>query len=68
MPVLSGKVQHSLLVTPSERMELNNSTTMCKTMNPDDKASNIGIRLVYGMASEINYQHILGLNVLTIRI
>lgn len=39
-----------------------------KTMNPDDKASNIGIRLVFDMASGINYQHILGLNVLTIRI
>ena len=39
-----------------------------KIMDPGDKASNIGIRLVYDIASEINYQHILGLNVLTVRI
>ena len=39
-----------------------------KITDPDDPAKNIGIRMVYRMADDINYQNILGLNVLTIRI
>jgi anti-sigma regulatory factor (Ser/Thr protein kinase) len=39
-----------------------------KMLDPDDRASNIGIRIVYEMASSINYQHMLGMNVLTLRI
>ncbi len=35
---------------------------------PDDPASNIGIRLVYALADEVEYQNLLGLNVLTIRL
>ena len=31
-------------------------------------ASNIGIRLVYGLAQEVKYQNLLGLNVLTIKL
>ncbi len=34
----------------------------------DDPAKNIGIRMIYKMTDQINYQNILGLNVLTIRI
>ena len=34
----------------------------------DDVLKNIGIRLVYAAASEVSYNNILGLNVLTIRI
>ena len=34
----------------------------------DDLVKNIGIRMVYRMADDIDYQNILGLNVLTIRI
>ena len=37
-------------------------------MDPEDPARGVGIRLVYGMAEHIEYQSILGLNVLTIRI
>ena len=33
-----------------------------------DAGSNIGIRTVYSIASDIKYQNIFGLNVLTIRI
>lgn len=44
---------------PKERMEM---------IDPEDRAHNIGIRMVYGLASSICYQHILGLNVLTVRI
>lgn len=49
----------------------------CVAFNPSDRAKvmelgeegkNIGIRLVYNIASEVNYQNLLGLNVLTIRI
>jgi len=35
---------------------------------PKDCFSNIGIRLVYGIAKKIDYQNLLGMNVLTIRI
>jgi len=34
----------------------------------DDPWRNVGIRMVYKIASEINYQNLLGMNVLTIRI
>ncbi len=38
-------------------------------MNKEDSSfRNIGIRLVYGIASEINYQNLMGLNVLTIQV
>ena len=44
---------------PSERAQL---------MDPGDMGKNVGIRLVYGMATSISYQNLLGLNVLTMRI
>lgn len=34
----------------------------------DDPAKNIGIRMIYGIMNDINYENLLGLNVLTIRI
>ncbi len=34
----------------------------------DDPVKNIGIRMIYRMSDEVDYQNILGLNVLTIRI
>ena len=37
-------------------------------MDKDDLSKNIGIRLVSGVASEMHYQNILGLNVLMIRL
>lgn len=37
-------------------------------VDPDDFMKNIGIRMVYKIARDIDYQNILGLNVLTIRI
>lgn len=33
-----------------------------------DPTSNMGIRLVYGLAHDVNYQNLLGLNVLTIKL
>ena len=39
-----------------------------KLTNPSDPVSNIGIRLVYQTVEDVEYQSILGLNVLTIRI
>ena len=39
-----------------------------KIASPDDPVKNIAIRMVYRMAKDIEYQNILGLNVLTIRI
>ena len=35
---------------------------------PEDITKNIGIRMVYSMTDNIDYQNILGLNVLTLRI
>ena len=35
---------------------------------PDDPAKNVGVRLVFRIARDVQYQNILGLNVLTIRI
>ncbi len=34
----------------------------------NEPGKNIGIRLVYGIAKEVNYQNLLGMNVLTIRL
>ncbi len=34
----------------------------------EDKTSNIGLRVVFGISKNIQYQNILGMNVLTIRI
>ena len=44
---------------PSERQKLT---------EPDDPEKNMGIRMVYSMAKDIQYQNILGMNVLMIRI
>ena len=35
-------------------------------VQPEDSTSNIGIRMVYRLAQDVNYQNLLGLNVLTI--
>lgn len=37
-------------------------------LDPEDITKNIGIRMVYSMAKSVEYQNILGLNALTIRI
>lgn len=37
-------------------------------LDPEDPCKNIGIRMVYKIADDIDYQYILGLNVLTIKI
>ena len=39
-----------------------------KMKAPDDPVKNIGIRMVYAIAERVEYQSIMGLNVLTIRI
>ena len=36
--------------------------------DPDDPAKNIGIRIVFDIAEDVQYQNLLGLNVLQIRI
>ena len=43
---------------PGERLKL---------VSNDEKMKNIGLRMVYGIAQDIQYQNILGLNVLTLR-
>ena len=44
---------------PGERLKMQAS---------EDITKNIGIRMVFKMAKDVQYQNILGLNVLTIRI
>jgi anti-sigma regulatory factor (Ser/Thr protein kinase) len=44
---------------PSERRDI---------VDPEDISQNIGIRMIYSMAESVQYQNILGLNVLTIRV
>ncbi|MDO4532508.1 MAG: hypothetical protein Q4C36_02175 [Coriobacteriia bacterium] len=43
-------------------------TERTKIIDPEDKIKNIGIRIVHEMAIAIDYQHLLGVNVLTVRI
>jgi len=45
-----------------------NPSGHAKLMEPGDMGKNAGIRLVYNMAASENYQNLLGMNVLTIRI
>ncbi len=44
---------------PSERKDI---------IDPEDPLKNIGIRMLYSLADSVEYQNILGLNVLTVRI
>ena len=44
---------------PGERLDM---------VGTDDLTKNIGIRMIYKIAHDVNYQNILGLNVLTIKI
>ncbi|MBQ9061678.1 MAG: ATP-binding protein [Eubacterium sp.] len=39
-----------------------------RILEPEDTVRHIGIRLVYHIAEDIQYQNLLGLNVLTVRI
>ena len=45
-----------------------NPSEHARVMQTDDMIKNVGIRLVYNIAKEVSYQHLLGLNVLTIRL
>ena len=45
-----------------------NAADHARLMEPDETGKNVGIRLVYGIADDVSYQNLLGMNVLTIRI
>ena len=45
-----------------------NPSEHARIMEPGDMGKNVGIRLVYNMASDVSYQNLLGMNVLTMRI
>lgn len=45
-----------------------NPSAYHKSMQPKSDGGNTGIRLVYGIAKKVEYQNLLGINVLTIRI
>ena len=39
-----------------------------RILNPEDRFKDYGIRMVYSIAREVNYQNLLDQNVLTIRL
>ena len=39
-----------------------------RIIDPEDKVSNIGLRIVRNISKDIQYRNLLGMNVLTIRI
>ena len=41
---------------------------MSAALDSEDRAANIGIRIVLGVAQDVHYQNLLGLNVLTMRV
>ncbi|MBR3246126.1 MAG: hypothetical protein IKF90_26060 [Parasporobacterium sp.] len=45
-----------------------NPSERCKRMQLNEYGKNVGIRFVYGIADDVKYQNLLGLNVLTIRL
>ena len=45
-----------------------NAADYARLMEPDETGKNVGIRLVYGIAGDVSYQNLLGMNVLTIRV
>ncbi|MBQ6388201.1 MAG: ATP-binding protein [Mogibacterium sp.] len=45
-----------------------NPKERASVFSPDDAGKNIGIRMIYKMMEDIEYQYMLGLNVLTIRL
>ena len=51
-----------------DNCEAFNPSEHAKLMDPGDMGKNVGIRLVYSMASSVSYQNLLGMNVLTMRI
>ena len=45
-----------------------NPSEYARLMETDESCKNVGIRLVYRIASDVSYQNLLGMNVLTMRI
>ena len=43
-------------------------TARAKAMETDESGKNIGIKLVYKIAETVDYQNLLGMNVLTITV
>ena len=48
---------------PGERLKMTSDESI-----GEDPMKNIGIRMVYKIAKEVQYQNVLGLNVLTLKI
>ncbi len=42
--------------------------TLNRIAEGDDAGTNIGIRMIYGILKDVEYQNILGMNVLTMKI
>lgn len=53
LPPLPRPIEHAQILNPQE---------------PKNRFKNFGIRLVYGIAKEVNYQNLLDQNVLTIHL
>ena len=53
---------------PEEHLQHTEKELLAEGVDPEDKTRNIGIRIVYGAAKDIQYQNMFGLNVTTVRI
>lgn len=64
----SRRIVDSLILRIKDDCVPFDPTERTKIIDPEDKIKNIGIRIVHEMAIAIDYQHLLGVNVLTVRI
>jgi anti-sigma regulatory factor (Ser/Thr protein kinase) len=62
---ISLKEQNMILRIKDDCIPFNPSERR-KISNPDDVTENIGIRMVFSLAKDVQYQNILGMNALTI--
>ena len=68
MEIRVAKKNDDLILRIKDDCKPFDPASMKSLFDPDDPARNIGIRMLYAMAEKVEYNNILGLNVLTIRI
>ncbi len=69
MAAISGVIM--LFAVPETRLfykDASDPVTMRNMAEGDDAGKNIGLRMIFGILKDIEYQNLLGLNVLTMKI
>ena len=61
-------IRNELILRIRDNCAAFNPTEYARIMEAGELGKNVGIRLVYGMAGDVSYQNLLGMNVLTMRI